>query len=196
MNNWEDYLNSNLESDLLVQAGIAHYQFEAIHPFRDGNGRVGRLLIPLFLYKRDVLSAPMLYISEYFEKNRRDYYDLLRGVTERGEWNEWLKFFLLALITESLKTRSSILKILGLYERSKKSIAAANSVYAIDLLDLIFESPVISYAKIKDKLKTKNPQTIYNLIGKFTGLNILSEEPGRKRNRVFVFKELVNILNH
>jgi Fic family protein len=196
MNNWEDYINSNLESDLLVQAGIAHYQLEAIHPFRDGNGRVGRLLIPLFLYKREILSAPMLYISEYFERNRRDYYDLLKGVTERAEWNEWLKFFLLALITESLKTRASVLKIMGLYERSKKSIVAANSVYAIDLLDLIFESPVISYVKIKDKLKTKNPQTIYNLIGKFSDLRILYEEPGRKRNRVFVFKELVEILNH
>ena len=97
MNNWEDYLNSNSESDLLIQIGIAHYQLEAIHPFRDGNGRVGRLLIPLFLYKREILSAPLLYISEYFEKNRRDYYDLLKGVTERGEWSEWLKFFLLAL---------------------------------------------------------------------------------------------------
>lgn len=196
MNNWEDYVNSNLESDLLVQIGIAHYQLEAIHPFRDGNGRVGRLLIPLFLYKRDILSAPMLYISEYFEKNRRDYYDLLKGVTERGQWNEWLKFFLLALITESLKTRSSILKISDLYERLKKRIVAANSVYAIDLLDLAFESPVLSYVKIKGKLKTKNPQTIYNLIGKLADLKILYEEPGRKRNRIFVFKELLDILNH
>lgn len=195
MNNWEDYINSNLESDLLVQAGVAHYQFEAIHPFRDGNGRVGRLLIPLFFYKREILSAPVLYISEYFEKNRRDYYDLLKGVTERGEWNEWLKFFLLALITESLKTRSSILNILSLYERSKRLIAAANSVYAIDLLDTIFASPVISYVKIKHKLKTRNPQTIYNLLEKFVDLKILYEEPGRKRNRVFVFKELMEVLN-
>ncbi len=196
MNNWEDYINSNLENDLLVQIGIAHYQLEAIHPFRDGNGRVGRLLIPLFLYKREILSAPLLYISEYFEKNRGGYYGLLKGVTERGDWSEWLKFFLLALITESLKTRSSILKILNLYERSKRTVAAANSVYAIDLLDLIFESPVISYVKIKDKLKTRNPQTIYNLIKKFVDLKILCEDPGRKRNRVFVFKELVEILNH
>jgi Fic family protein len=195
MNNWEDYVNSNLESDPLVQIGVAHYQLDAIHPFRDANGRVGRLLIPLFLYKREILSAPMLYVSEYFEKNRRDYYDLLKGVTERGEWNEWLRFFLLALISESLKTRTTILKISNLYDRSKKQIAAANSVYAIDLLDLIIDSPVISYVKIKDKLKTKNPQTIYNLIEKFSNLGILREEPGRKRNRVFVFAELMRILN-
>jgi Fic family protein len=194
MNNWEDYINSNFESDLLVQMGIAHYQFEAIHPFRDGNGRVGRLLIPLFLYKQEILSSPILYISEYFEKNRRDYYDLLKGVTEKGEWAEWLKFFLLALITESLKTQASILKILSLYEKSKKEIAAANSVYAIELLDFIFATPIVSYVKIKDKLKTKNPQTIYNLIEKFVQLGILREEPGRKRNRVFVFHELLKIL--
>lgn len=191
---WERYVNSNGEKDLLIQIAVAHYQFEAIHPFREGNGRVGRLLIPLFLYKKDILSVPVLYTSEYFEKNRRDYWDLLKAVTEKGAWTDWLKFFLLALITESLKTRQSILKILSLHDRLKKEIAAANSVYAIDLLDYIFESPIISYVKIKDKLKTKNPQTIYNLLEKFVQLGILREEPGRKRNRVFVFRELLEIL--
>lgn len=194
LGNWEGYINSNQEKDLLVQIGIAHYQLEAIHPFRDGNGRVGRLLIPLYLYQRDLLSAPLLYISEYFEKNRRDYYNCLRAVTESGDWTEWLRFFLLALITQSLKTQSSILKIMALNDRLKKDISAANSVYAAGLLEFMFSSPVVSYVKIKDKLKTKNPQTIYNLLEKFTQMGILKEEPGRKRNRVFVFKELLDIL--
>lgn len=192
--NWEEYVNSNIEKDPLVQIAVAHYQLEAIHPFRDGNGRVGRLLIPLFLYRRDLLSAPLLYISEYFEKNRRDYYDHLRRVTETGEWDNWLKFFLLALITQSLKTQKSILKILALNDRLKKEIVTANSAHAGDLLDLLFSSPMITFAKIKDKLKTKNPQTIYNLLEKFVKMNILVEEPGRQRNRVFVFKELLDIL--
>ena len=194
LENWEKYLNSNVEKDPLVQIGVAHYQFEAIHPFRDLNGRVGRLLIPLFLYQRQFLSSPLLFISEYFEKNRRDYYDLLRGVTERGEWTAWLQFFLLAVITQSLKTQTAIEKIMETRECLRAKIANANSVYAPDLLDYLFSSPVVSYAKIKNKLKTKNPQTIYNLIGKFIGLGILFEEPGRKRNRTFIFKELLDIL--
>ena len=192
--NWERYVNSNGEKDLLVQIAVAHYQFEAIHPFREGNGRVGRLLIPLFLYKSEILSAPVLYISEYFEHNRRDYWDLLKAVTEKGAWNDWIRFFLLALITEALKTQNAIVKIIGLKERLSETIVAANSAYAASLLDFIFASPVVSYVTIKDKLKTKNPQTIYNLIDKFVKLGILYEEPGRKRNRTFVFRDLLEIL--
>jgi len=194
LDNWEKYVGSNREKDLLVQAGIAHYQMEAIHPFRDGNGRVGRLLIPLFLYQKEMLSWPLLYISEYFERNRSDYYDYLRGVTERGDWTSWLKFFLLALITQSLKTQTTIARIMDLNERLKKDILVANSVYAANLLEFLFSSPIVTFPKIKDKLKTKNPQTIYNLLEKFIQMGILKEESGRKRNRVFVFKELMDIL--
>ena len=194
LENWERYVNTNQEKDSLAQIAIAHYQLEAIHPFRDGNGRVGRLLIPLFLYQRDLLSSPLLYISEYFEKNRRDYYGHLRGVTELGDWESWLKFFFLALINQSLKTQNAIVKIMELNARLKKEIIAVNSVHAPDLLDLLFSSPVISFAKIKDKLKTKNPQTIYNLLDKFVQMKILFEEPGRQRNRTFTFKELLDIL--
>jgi len=195
LDNWEKYVNSNVEKDPLVQIAVAHYQFEAIHPFRDLNGRVGRLLIPLFLYQRQFLPSPLLFISEYFERHRRDYYDCLRGVTENAEWGIWLKFFLLALITQSLKTQTVIEKIMEVRERLKIKITQANSVYAPDLLDHLFSSPVVSFATLKNRLKTKNPQTIYNLIEKFVGLGILFEEPGRKRNRTFVFKELLNILN-
>jgi len=194
LDNWEKYINSNIEKDILVQIGIAHYQMEAIHPFRDGNGRVGRLLIPLFLYQRELLSWPLLYISEYFEKNRHDYYAYLRGVTEKGDWTNWLKFFLLALITQSLKTQTTIARIMELNGRLKKEIVAANSVYAAELLDFIFSSPIVSFVKIKDKLETKNPQTIYNLLEKFIQMGILTEDSGRKRNRIFVFKELLDIL--
>ena len=194
LDNWEKYANSNQEKDMLVQIGIAHYQMEAIHPFRDGNGRVGRLLIPLFLYQRELLSWPLLYISEYFERNRGDYYNYLRAVTEKGDWTNWLKFFLLALITQSLKTQTSIARIMELNDRLKKEVVVANSVYAPNLLELLFSSPIITYAKIKDRLNTKNPQTIYNLLEKFIQMGILEEEPGRKRNRIFVFRQLMDIL--
>jgi len=194
ISNWEEYINSNQEKDPLVQIGIAHYQFEAIHPFMDGNGRIGRLLIPLFLYQRNLLPYPLLYISEYFEEHKRDYYDLLNGVSENGEWEKWLKFFLIALKTKSIKTQNTVLKIMALYEKLKKEITAMNTIYAINLLDIIFTTPVVSYISIKNKLKTKSPQTIYNLLKKFIKVGILKEVPGRKRNKIYLFEQLLDIL--
>jgi len=194
LNNWEEYVNSKKEKDPLIQIGIAHYQFEAIHPFIDGNGRIGRLLIPLFLYQREILPYPLLYISEYFEKNRRNYYDLLNQVSEKGDWETWLKFFLYALKVQSRKTGDTILKILLLYEKLKKDIVAVNSIYAINLLDVIFATPIISYAIIKKRLKTKSNQTIYNLLEKFTKAGIIKEISGRRRNKIYIFNQLLEIL--
>ena len=194
LSNWEQYVNSGKEKDPLVQAGVAHYQFEAIHPFMDGNGRIGRLLIPLFLYRRKLLSYPLLYISEYFEERRREYYDLLSDVSERGDWESWLRFFLSALSTQSIKTQAAVLKILALYESLKGKITTVNSIYAIFLLDIIFTAPVVSFVSIKKRLKTKSHQTIYNLLAKFIKLGILREISGRRRNRTFVFEQLLRIL--
>jgi Fic family protein len=194
LNNWEEYVNSKKEKDPLIQIGIAHYQFEAIHPFIDGNGRIGRLLIPLFLYQRKILPYPLLYISEYFEKNRRNYYNLLNQVSEKGDWESWLRFFLYALKVQSKKTGDTILKILLLYEKLKKDIVAVNSIYAINLLDIIFATPIISYTIIKKRLKTRSRQTIYNLFGKFTKAGIIKEVSGRKRNKIYIFNQLLEIL--
>jgi len=194
LSNWEEYINSKKEKDPLVQIGVAHYQFEAIHPFIDGNGRIGRLLIPLFLYQRKLLPYPLLYISEYFEKNRRDYYDLLNNVSERGDWEAWLRFFLLALTVQSFKTQNTVLKILRLYKKLKSEITTINAIYAINLLDIIFATPIVSFVSIKKRLRTKSPQTIYNLLEKFTKVGILKEIPGRKRNKIYVFQQLLDIL--
>jgi Fic family protein len=194
LKNWEEYVNSEQEKDPLVQIGIVHYQFEAIHPCMDGNGRIGRLLIPLFLYQRKLLFYPLLYISEYFEENRKYYYDLLNGVNEKNDWESWLKFFLAALEVQSLKTQNTVLKILALYQELKNKIATINAVYAIHLLDIIFTTPVVSFKSIKNRLKTKSYQTIYNLLAKFVKVGILEEMPARKRNRIFVFKQLLDIL--
>lgn len=194
LKNWEEYINSDLEKDVLIQIGVAHYQFEAIHPFMDGNGRIGRLLIPLFLYQRKRLSHPLLYISEYFEENRRDYYDLLNGVSEKGDWEHWLRFFLYAVATQSTKTQVTVLKIHNLYTKLKGELSGINAVYAVNLLDIIFATPIISFVSIKKRIKAKSYQTIYNLLDKFVKADILKEMPGRKRNRIFVFKQLVDIL--
>lgn len=194
LSNWESYINSEQEKDPLVQIGIAHYQFEAIHPFMDGNGRIGRLLIPLFLYQRKLLSYPLLYISEFFERNRKLYYGLLRGVKEEGNWENWIRFFLTGLIEQSLETQITVLEIFSLYNKTKNKIAAVNSVYAMNLLDIIFANPIVSFISIKKLLKTRSNQTIYNLLKKFVEIGILEEVSGRKRNRIYIFQKLMDIL--
>lgn len=194
LSNWESYINSEQEKDPLIQMGIAHYQFEAIHPFMDGNGRIGRLIIPLFLYQRKLLSYPLLYISEFFEKNRKDYYALLKRVSEEENWENWIRFFLTALTDQSLKTQVTVLEIIALHNNLKNKIIAINSAYAINLLDIIFTNPIISFASIKKRLKTKSYQTIYNLLTKFVKIGILKEVSGKRRNRIYVFQKLLDIL--
>lgn len=194
LSNWEEYINSDKEQDPLVQIAVAHYQFEAIHPFLDGNGRIGRLLIPLFLYSRKILPYPLLYISEFFEERRSDYYDLLNRVSERRDWSSWINFFLQALITQSVKTNGLVLETIDLYNILKDKLVSIRSSYAIKFLDLIFSTPIVTFMSIKERLKVRSNQTIYNLINKFVAQGILNEIEGRKRNRIYVFKQLMDIL--
>ncbi|MBA3723956.1 MAG: Fic family protein [Candidatus Levybacteria bacterium] len=195
MNDWEKYMHNVPEKDDLVKIGIGHYQFEAIHPFMDGNGRIGRLLIPLFLYQKGILPYPVIYISEFFEEHRQDYYDLLNNVTQKGEWEPWLIFFLTGIIETSKKTINTINKMDKLYYELKESITSVNSIYAINLLDIIFETPVVTYVSLKSRLNTKSPQTIYNLLQKFIEKGILSESEDKQRGREFKFDRLVNLLD-
>lgn len=194
LSNWERYINSDEEKDPLVQIAVAHYQFEAIHPFLDGNGRIGRLLIPLFLYQKEILPYPLLYISEFFEEKRRDYYGLLNRVSTHGDWHSWINFFLRALITQSKKTNNLVLEMVNLYNNLKDKITDVRSLYAIKFLDILFSNPIVSFISIKKRLKTRSNQTIYNLFNKFVELEILEEIEGRKRNRIYVFNQLMDIL--
>lgn len=193
LDNWTNYLNSQVEQDPLIQIGIAHYQFEAIHPFMDGNGRVGRLLIPLFLYKRKLLNYPLLNISEFFEKHRESYYELLLGVSDNRDWEKWLVYFLTALLTQAAKTQATILRMILLYERIKSSIGTIKSVYTFGLLDVIFANPILS-ATVARKLLGASRQTVYNLLRKFTEENILVEMPVGKTRRVYFFRDLLEIV--
>lgn len=194
LSNWEKYINSTKEKDPLMQIGIAHYQFEAIHPFMDGNGRIGRLLIPLFLYTQEYMPYPILYISEFFEKNNKNYRNFLHLVDEESDWTSWLKFFLVGLESQALKTQETALKMLELYNKLKEELSSINAVYSIPLLDILFITPIITFTNIKKILKTNSYQTIYNLIEKFIRLGILKEISGKKRNRMFAFQKLINIL--
>ena len=191
--NWEKYINSKKEKDPLVQIAVAHYQFEAIHPFLDGNGRIGRLIIPLFLCDRKMLRYPILYISEYFEENRSDYINALHAVDVDGDWNTWIKFFLLGLNTQALRTQESVLKIINLYNELKESVQKMGSVYGIPMLDFIFSRPIVNYPVLKSNLEA-SPQTVYNLLSKFEDKGILVEISDQKRNRIYIFRDLFGIL--
>lgn len=194
--NLEKYLNSNEEKDNLVKIAIAHYQFEAIHPFLDGNGRVGRLIISLFLYEKKLLSHPFLYLSEFFEEHRQTYYGLLRNISEQQDWENWIKFFLNALTIQAQKAEVTVRAILQLHNELKEQIISINSQYATHLLDAIFVRPIFTTASMHKHVKIKNTQTFFNLINKFVKSGILKEaHPGQKRNKVYVFDKLMKILN-
>lgn len=194
--NLEKYINSDEEKDKLVQIAIAHYQFEAIHPFLDGNGRVGRLIVSLFLYEKKLLSHPFLYLSEFFEEHRQDYYELLRGVTEQQDWISWIKFFLSALAIQAHKAESTGKEILKLHTIYKEKILEINSGYAINLLDAIFIRPIFTTASLRKYVKIENTQTLFSLIAKFVATGILEEvDPEKKRNKIYVFPELMKLLN-
>ncbi len=193
--NLEKYINSDSEKSELVQIAMAHYQFEAIHPFLDGNGRVGRLLISLFLYERKLLSHPFLYLSEFFEKNRSDYYSLLKNVSEKQDWGSWISFFLKGLNIQAIKTEKIAREILQLYDDYKEKITEIRSMYAIKLLEIIFIYPVFSFSLIKDKIGIKNDQTILNLIKKFVEAGLIDNVfKDVKRNRLYKFTKLYEIL--
>lgn len=194
--NLEKYLNSDDEKDKLVQIAVAHYQFEAIHPFLDGNGRVGRLIISLFLYEKKLLSHPFLYLSEFFEQNRRDYYELLQGVSEKNDWEKWIKFFLNAMTVQAQKAEEAGRSILGLHRELKERIVEMNSVYASYLLDAIFVRPIFTTSGLRKHVNIKNTQTLFNVIAKFVEMGILKEtNPERKRNKIYEFSDLMKILN-
>lgn len=142
LSNWEKYLHFE-EKDPLVQLSVAKAQFELIHPFLDGNGRIGRILIPIFLYDKKLLSSPMFYLSAYLERNRPLYYERLNAISRKGDWNGWIAFFLTAIVEQAEANSVKAKAILGLYERMKQIVPEiTHSQYAIQAIDAIFKHPV------------------------------------------------------
>lgn len=192
--NLENYIHSE-ERDVLVQIGVAHYQFEAIHPFEDGNGRIGRLLISLMLYQKGLLSYPFIYLSEFFEEHRRDYYDLLGSVSEQGDWESWLGFFLRGLDVQSQKTQVTCQSILNLHESLRLRVHELHSRYAYDFLDALFVNPFFTSRTIRLTSGIKNVETLFALINKFKTAGIITDAaPWKRRNRVYRFDSLLKIL--
>ena len=190
--NFEKYIHFE-EKDQIVQLAIIHAQFEIIHPFWDGNGRTGRILMPLFLYYKKVLSSPMFYLSEYFELHRDEYYDYLQNISKNGDWESWIKFFLIAVEEQSVKNTEKVQQILNLYEKLKKEIVdIPTPKNAIKVLDFLFSKPIFDSS---DFVKNTNIQkrSSFNILNYLNNENIISKNE-KERNRTYFFNDLIKII--
>ena len=145
MDEWDRYLNSKTEQDTLVQLAVLHIEFEALHPFNDGNGRLGRMLIPLFLFQRELLKSPDFYMSAYLEKHREEYQEKLRAVSRDGDWTGWCVFFLQGIKIQAVENKTKAEAIINLYNQKKNRIVdLTHSQYSIRAIDFIFKYPIFS----------------------------------------------------
>jgi Fic family protein len=195
MTRWENYLHQPAD-DALVQLAIIHAEFESLHPFLDGNGRIGRMLITLFLYDRKLLQSPMFYLSEYLEANRQEYYDGLLSVSRSDDWTAWCRFFLLALQKQATQNEAKARQILDLYQRKKNWIVErTHSQFAIRALDFLFKIPIFNASDFIEQSKippATSRRILHLLSGKKGLLKTLRKSSGRQP-AMFAFSELLNI---
>jgi len=181
---------------ILIKAGLVHVQFESIHPFLDGNGRLGRLLITFLLCAAGALREPTLYLSLYFKTHRRQYYDLLQGVRETGDWESWLEFFLIGVDATATEAAETAREILALFDADRKSIEQlgrpASSVLRVH--QHLQKRPLTTIAAAKASVGLSAP-TITAAIRHLIRLGIVEEATGRQRDRIFSYKKYVAILN-
>ena len=190
---WEAYLAVN-DFDLLVQVALVHAQFELIHPFKDGNGRIGRLLIPLFLYQKRALASPMFYLSEYLEAHRDLYYARLQGISRAGDWTGWIEFFLEALIQQAQTNIERVRDILALYARMKQQITElTRSQHAITVLDALFDRPIFQSSDFVQRSGIPK-QTALPFLRKLRDAGVLRplREKSGRRSAILAFTELLN----
>jgi len=191
---WKTYLSFD-EIDSLLQTAVVHAQFELLHPFKDGNGRIGRILIPLFLYQKRKLSQPMFYLSSYLEAHRDEYYQRLQNISREADWNGWIAFFL-AAITEQAKSNSQKVKdIMTLYEEMKTRIhEITHSQYVIHLLDAIFDRPIFETTDFVSRsgINKKTAMALLKQLREEDILSVLRDGSGR-RAAVLCFPTLLNI---
>jgi Fic family protein len=189
---WEKFLHESKQPPLVTIA-LAHYQFEAIHPFLDGNGRVGRLLITLFLIERQILPTPLLYLSAFFEASRRDYYDGLRGVSERGAWNDWLEYFLLGVARMSEDALSRATRINQLLAQWQRKVSGESTRNPLRVVHLLGANPFVTVNGAADELAIAFT-TAQRAIDRLERAGIVKQVGGAKRGRVYCANALLDIL--
>lgn len=194
MSDLENFIhNEDINVPNLIKIAIAHYQFETIHPFLDGNGRIGRLLITLFLVDKKILTKPLLYLSAYFEKNKSLYYDNLTFVRTKSDMKQWLKYFLVGVIEtaeKSSQTLSNILEMKTILELKINSEFGRKSQSAMILLQYLLKKPIVNVNQAKEKMNLSY-NAANSLISDFIKAKILKEVTGYNRNRVFVFDDFL-----
>ncbi|MBF0155116.1 MAG: Fic family protein [Magnetococcales bacterium] len=190
---WELYLAAD-DFDPLVQVAIVHAQFELIHPFKDGNGRIGRLLIPLFLFQKRTLASPMFYLSDYLESHRDLYYARLRGISQEKDWESWIEFFLEAIMEQAHTNSNKVREILALYEQMKHRIMElTRSKHAMRILDTLFDRPIFQSNDFiqRSGIPKKTALPFLHHLREVGILQPLQEQSGR-RPAILAFRDLLN----
>ena len=196
LDNFERYYHAE-RPDLLVQLSVLHAQFEIIHPFLDGNGRIGRILIPLYLFEKNLLSRPVFYISAYLEAHRDEYVERLRRLNgDSAAWDEWVKFFLTAITSQARENLAAATKIIELYARLKEEVRRlTRSQYAVPLLDRLFDKPIFSTADLGSRPELPSKMTVMTMLNKLKEAKILIvlREASGRRSQILAFPELLNL---
>jgi len=195
MTELEQFVHAENETPPLVKAGLIHAQFETIHPFLDGNGRIGRLLITLYLFREKILSKPLLYLSLYLKKERTQYYDLLMRIRTEGAWEDWVSFFFRGITETSEEAVRAARDIIALKDSiiSRLHENRVSSIHAVRLIDLLFDTPLTSVPAVAEKLAVSK-QTAHGIVTKFNEMGILKEITGKERYRKYLFEDYVRII--
>lgn len=195
MSDLEAYLRSDATMPILIKSGLAHAQFETIHPFLDGNGRLGRLLVTLLLCHEGAMSRPLLYLSAYFKQHKEEYYDRLQKVRDSGDWEGWLKFFLRGIRSVSEEAFSTAQRIIAMREEHRLMILkeVRSSAKSLVLLDQLFQYPMIDVREVAELLDVSYPAA-NNLVAELLEHGLLREVTGQRRNRRFGYEPYLALL--
>ena len=197
MGSLEKFLNDIPERyPSLIKAALAHVQFETIHPYLDGNGRLGRLLIPLVFVKEGVLAEPLLYVSLHFKRHRDTYYDLLQSTRTNGDWEKWLRFFATAVESSARQAVEMVKALNALGNQDRERIAGLGRIApsCLQVYQTLFRRPVMRIADI-GAITAQSANTVNKMLGELTRLGIVEEVTGQKRNRVYQYSAYLAILN-
>lgn len=194
LSDFEEYLHAPSDLPVLVRLGLIHYQFEAIHPFLDGNGRVGRLLVTFLLHGGGSTPAPVPYFSAFIDRYRVDYYRLLLSVSQRGTWDEWLEFFLNAIRSESQDAVRRGTALLEMRQQQRARIGRTRAAPTLlAALDVLVRSPIQTVASLQQALGVST-RTAQQTIARLRALGLIEESTGQRRNRVFVARAILELL--
>lgn len=195
MSDLEKYMNADDDLDALIRVALIHYQFETIHPFLDGNGRVGRLLITLFLMEKNVLTIPALYISYFLKKNRVEYYDRMSEVRAKGNYEQWVKFFLQALLESAEDAIATIDELVMLHDKNADLIAKMGraSKNAMLVFKYVESNPIIEIQKTSEALGIAY-NTTSSAVNRLVDIGILMQTTNANRNRTFAYEEYLAVL--